>query len=65
MYMTARKKKLNLQDFFFLFLVNLTEREHSQGQTWGGGAAVTAGIEPNKKKKQEHFSLLSICCADN
>ena len=30
--------KQNLPEPFlnFLFLVNLTEREHSRGQTWGG-----------------------------
>lgn len=46
----ARKKNL--------FLVNLTEREHSQDQTWGE-TVVTVGIEDGeeKKKKNKNTSL--------
>lgn len=56
----SKKKNFNLQEKHFLFLVNLTEREHSQGQTWGE-TAVIVGIKEKKRKqtKQEHFSLLS------
>lgn len=55
-----KQKKIDFaRKTFFLFLVNLTEREHSQSQTWGE-TAVTVGIkEKTKKQKQEHFSLLS------
>lgn len=43
----ARKKSL--------FLVNLTDREHSQGQTWGE----TEQWPWAENKKQNHFSMLS------
>lgn len=49
------KKWICKKLLFFLFLVNLTEREHSQGQTWGE-TAVTVGIEEEKKQKQQQKS---------
>lgn len=57
MYMTARRKKKEFARFFVLFLENLTEREHSRGQTWGRNSS---GCGLRNKQKQPRTLLITL-----